>query len=228
MRTIFYSKGPVPLLEDCLSSVVEIYSKWDTESMLNWADGNRCGITQADSSCFHFYNDVLCGISEVKVISVIYLGDTNPNSWGCCQSNRSLRFVSTENHSTPEACWRFEGRFHCEGEKVWRIIEIHGVLLYFPWFLWAGNMYNCSVGSPGDCGFAASMACISPAAQQDHHRGAPSSDLCLSICSCLAYFSGLLLGNCRCFFWSFDGFGKPAVSWRCTGSVACRKSRPAL
>jgi hypothetical protein len=44
------------------------------------------------------------------------------------------------------------------------------------------------------------MACISPAAQQDHHRGAPSSDLCLSICSCLAYFSGLLLGNCRCFF----------------------------
>jgi hypothetical protein len=72
------------------------------------------------------------------------------------------------------------------------------------------------------------MACISPAAQQDHHRGAPSSDLCLSICSCLAYFSGLLLGNCRCFFWSFDGFGKPAVSWRCTGSVACRKSRPAL
>ncbi len=60
-------------------------------------------------------------------------------------------------------------------------------------------MYNCSVGSPGDCGFAASMACISPAAQQDHHRGAPSSDLCLSICSCLAYFSGFLLGNCRCF-----------------------------
>jgi hypothetical protein len=55
----------------------------------------------------------------VKVISVTYLGEANPNSWGRCQSNHSLMFVSMENHRAHQRlAERFTRRFHYEGEKV--------------------------------------------------------------------------------------------------------------
>lgn len=59
------------------------------------------------------------GFSEVKVISVTYLGEANPSSWGHCQSNHSLRIVSMENHRAHQRLAEmFTGRFYCEGEKV--------------------------------------------------------------------------------------------------------------